>query len=59
MRTLLIIIIAMFCFFGIIAAVFVIGGMYQQELFEDYVEHSQNPPKRNLDSVNIPSFNIP
>jgi len=59
MRTLLIIAIAVLCSFGIIGAVFIIGGMYQQELFEDYMENSKNPQKRDLDPTNIPSFNIP
>ncbi len=59
MRTLLIIMIALLCSFGIIGAVFIIGGMYQQELFEEYLENSKNPPKRNLDPTNTPSFSIP
>jgi len=59
MRTLLIIAIAVLCSFGIIGAVFIIGGMYQQELFEDYMENSKNPQKRDLDPTNIHSFNIP
>jgi len=59
MKTLLIITIAILCSFGIIGAVFIIGGMYQLELFEDYMENAINPSKRNLDPTNIPSFNIP
>jgi len=51
--------IALLCSFGIIGAVFIIGGMYQQELFEEYLENSKNPPKRNLDPANTPSFSIP
>jgi len=55
----LIVMIAILCFFGIIGTVFIIGGMYQQELFEDYIENSKKPPKRSLDPTDIPSFSIP
>jgi len=55
----LIITIFTLCSFGIIGAVFIIGGMYQQELFEDYMENVKNPPKRKLDTTNMPSFNVP
>jgi len=54
MRTVLIVMIAILCFFGIIGTVFIIGGMYQQELFEDYMENSKKPPKRSLDPTDIP-----
>ena len=42
---------------GIIAAVFVVGGMYQQELFEEYIEDTQNPPRAEV-NPNLPAFDI-
>ena len=42
---------------GIVAAVFVVGGMYQQELFEEYVEDSKNPPRSEV-KPNLPAFDI-
>lgn len=44
---------------GVLAAVFVIGGMYQQELFEEYVEDSQSPPKRDSVNLDLPTFDVP
>ena len=44
---------------GIVAAVFVVGGMYQQELFEEYIEDTQDPQgKRTETSPNLPSLDI-
>jgi len=41
--------------FGIVAAVFVVGGMYQQQLFEEYVEDSQKPPRTEI-NPSLPVF---
>lgn len=44
---------------GVLAAVFVVGGMYQQELFEEYVEDSQTSSKKDPLNLDIPSFDVP
>jgi hypothetical protein len=59
LRTIMIIAIAVVCSIGVIAAVFVVGGIYQQELFDDYMEDvqdSQSP--RPLTNPNLPTFDI-
>jgi len=59
LRTIVIIAIAVVCSIGVIAAVFVVGGIYQQELFDDYMEDvqdSQSP--RPLTNPNLPTFDI-
>ena len=43
---------------GIVAAVFVVGGQYQQELFEEYMEDSQKPISREENSLNLPKFEM-
>ena len=51
--------IALACSIGIIAAVFVVGEMYQQELYNEYiddVEDSQSP--KELINPNLPSLDI-
>ncbi|NNL59397.1 MAG: hypothetical protein HKP31_08070 [Nitrosopumilus sp.] len=59
MKTILILGIALAISAGIVAAVFVVGGMYQQELFEEYIEDSQNTPsKRTESSPSMPSLDI-
>ncbi len=57
MRTIIILGITLACAIGIVAAVFVVGGMYQQELFDDYLEDSQNPPRSEI-NPNLPAFDI-
>ena len=55
MKTIVIVAIAIACSIGIVAAVFVVGGMYQQELFDEYIEDvsdSQSP--RQLTNPNLP-----
>ncbi len=55
MKTIVIVAIALACSIGIVAAVFVVGGMYQQELFDEYIEDvsdSQSP--RQLTNPNLP-----
>ena len=55
MKTIVIVAIALACSIGIVAAVFVVGGMYQQELFDEYIEDvsdSQSP--KQLTNPNLP-----
>ena len=42
---------------GIVTAVFVVGGIYQQELFEEYLEDTQNPPRSEV-NPDLPAFDI-
>lgn len=35
------------------------GGMYQQELFDEYMEDVKNPQERNLNSPDMYSPDIP
>ena len=56
----MVIAIAICCSIVVLAAVFVIGGMYQQELFDEYVEDSQNSPStRDFGNPDLPSVLIP
>ena len=56
----MIIAIAVCCSIGVLAAVFVVGGMYQQELFDEYMEDSQNSPNtRDFGSPELPVIEIP
>jgi len=51
--------IAIVCSVCVVAAVFAVGGMYQQELFDEYMDDaqdSQNP--RPLTDPNLPAFDI-
>lgn len=44
---------------GILAALFVVGGQYQQELFEEYMEDSQKSSNSQpASSHNLPRFDI-
>ena len=55
MKTIVIVAIALALSIGIVAAVFVVGGMYQKELFDEYIEDvsdSQSP--RQLANPNLP-----
>jgi hypothetical protein len=59
LRTIVIIAIAVVCSIGVIAAVFVVGGIYQQELFDDYMEDVQDSQSsRPLTNPNLPTFDI-
>jgi hypothetical protein len=59
LRTIVIIAIAVVCSIGIIAAVFVVGGIYQQELFDDYMEDVQDSQSsRPFINPNLPTFDI-
>ena len=60
MKTIAVVAIAILCAVGVMVAVFVMGGSYQQELFDDYLEDSQSPPsQRQQNTVNMPSFDVP
>ena len=60
MKTIAVLAIAILCAFGLMVAVFVMGGAYQQELFDEYLEDSYNPSSQKQQSpVNMPSFDIP
>lgn len=60
MKTIAVVAIAILCAVGVMVAVFVMGGAYQQELFDDYLDDSQNPPsQRQQNPVNMPSFDVP
>ena len=51
--------IAIACSIGIVATVFVVGGMYQQELFEEYIEDSQGSQSPRPPTVpDLPDFDI-
>ena len=44
---------------GVVAAVFVVGGMYQQELFDEYMENPQNSQNaRPITNPNLPAIDI-
>ncbi len=59
LRTIVIIAIAVVCSIGVIATVFVVGGIYQQELFDDYMEDVQDSQSsRPLTNPNLPTFDI-
>jgi len=42
---------------GIVVAVFVFGGMYQQALFEEYMEDVQTKPGSEI-NPNLPSYDF-
>jgi len=57
--TIILVAIAIAVAVGIVTAVFVTGGQYQQELFEEYMEDTQkssNPREEN--SINLPKFEM-
>jgi len=59
LKTIIILGIALACSIGIVAVVFVVGGMYQQELFDEYIDDVQNSNKqRPIPSPNLPAFDI-
>ncbi|MDH3824737.1 MAG: hypothetical protein OES14_02985 [Nitrosopumilus sp.] len=59
LRTILVIAIAIAVAAGIVSVVFVVGGQYQQELFEEYMEDSQkSSSSRGETNPNLPEFNI-
>jgi hypothetical protein len=59
LKTIVILVIALACSIGIVAAVFVVGGMYQQELFDEYIDNVQDSNKqRPFSSPNLPAFDI-
>ena len=59
MKTIVIFVLALACSIGIVAVVFVAGGMYQQELFDEYMDDIQDSnKKRPFSSPNLPAFDI-
>jgi Gpi18-like mannosyltransferase len=58
LKTIVLVAIAIAVTVGIVVAVFVVGGQYQQELFEEYLEDSQKSSSRLETSPNLPKFNI-
>ena len=59
LRTIIVLAIAIACSIGIVAAVFVVGGMYQQELFDEYIEDVQDSQSsRPVTNPNLPAFDI-
>jgi hypothetical protein len=57
LKTIVIVAIAVLCSLGIVAAVFVVGGMYQQELFDEYMDDAQGSQSaRQLTNPNLPVF---
>ena len=59
LKTILIVAIAIAVAIGVVAVVFVVGGQYQQELFEEYMEDSlKSPNTRGENSNNLPKFEM-
>jgi hypothetical protein len=59
LKTIILVAIAIAVAVGIVAAVFVVGGQYQQELFEEYLEDSQkSSSSRPATNPNLPKFDI-
>ncbi len=59
LKTILIVAIAIAVAIGAVAVVFVVGGHYQQELFEEYLEDSlKSPSTRGENSNNLPKFEM-
>jgi len=55
LKTILLVGISLAISAGIVTTVFVVGGMYQQELFEEYIEDSQKPPRAEI-NPSLPAF---
>ena len=59
LKTILVLAIAIVSGIAILAAVIVLGGMYQQELYQEYLENTQdNQNTRELNNPNFPSIEI-
>jgi hypothetical protein len=57
LKTITIVAIAVLCSVGVVAAVFVVGGMYQQELFDEYMDDAQGSQSAiQLANPNLPAF---
>lgn len=57
LKTIVIVGILLSISIGIVTAVFVFGGMYQQELFEEYMEDVQTKPGSEV-NPNLPYYDI-
>lgn len=59
MKTIAMVGIALAISVGILGAVLVVGEMYQQELFEEYIEDSQNSQNKRTDNnPNLPYIDL-
>jgi len=59
LKTIVIVAISVICSICIVAAVFALGGMYQHELFEEYLDDAQDSQSpRPLTNPNLPAFDI-
>jgi len=57
LKTIAIVAIVVLCSLGVVAAVFVVGGMYQQELFDEYMDDAQGSQSaRPFTNPNLPAF---
>lgn len=59
MKTITIIVVAITICLAILGVVFIVGGIYQQKLFEDYMENIHNPPTQDPKFENIPALDLP
>lgn len=57
MRTIVIIFVSLALFLAILGAAFVVGGMYQQELFDEYMKDTSPPKEPKFE--NFPSLDPP
>ena len=59
LRTILILAIAIVCGIAILSAFFVLGSIYQQELYQEYLEEKQDSENsRDSKNPNLPSIDI-
>ena len=59
LKTVVLVAIAIVCAIVILATVFVVGQMYQKELFEEYMEDSNSQGKKPQTNPNLPVFEVP
>ena len=53
----MIVALAVLCSVGVVAVVFVVSGMYQQALFDEYMDDAQGSQiARPLTTSNLPAF---
>jgi ABC-type uncharacterized transport system permease subunit len=57
LKTIVIVAIAVLCSVGVVAVVFIVSGMYQQALFDEYMDDAQGSQiARPLTTPNLPAF---
>ena len=59
LKTIVLVAIAIVCAIVILTIVFVVGEMYQKELFDEYLEDSNSLEKRPQTNPNLPVFEVP